>query len=304
MANGYTGLVTLYLAVFLLAINGLFAKSIPLDATAITLLRSIVAVAVIMSLIAIQKVNFKLTSRSKGLGVYGLGLLLTLHWISYFHSMQVSSVAVGMLALFSYPVITVFLDSFFTKKRPQTQDIIAGICMLLGVLIMVAPDILSAKPTSNNVHQPTNNLLAGAAWGVCSACLFAIRNTLQKHYFEHTASSTLMAHQLIAVIVLIIPFADYPRIQTLPVKGWGLVILLGIFSTALAHTLLSKALKLMPAKSVAMIGCLAPVFGALLAWGVLGEKPGLSVFIGGAIIIGISLNESRRMQVLSNPEKT
>ena len=37
-------------------------------------------------------------------------------WVSYFYAMQVSSVAIGVVALYTYPVITVFLEPLFHWK--------------------------------------------------------------------------------------------------------------------------------------------------------------------------------------------
>ena len=42
-----------------------------------------------------------------------LGIIMAVHWVMYFASMQYSSVSVGMIALFTFPVITVLLEPFF-----------------------------------------------------------------------------------------------------------------------------------------------------------------------------------------------
>jgi drug/metabolite transporter (DMT)-like permease len=38
------------------------------------------------------------------------GLLMCVHWVTYFHAMQVSTVAIGMIALYTYPVMSVLLE--------------------------------------------------------------------------------------------------------------------------------------------------------------------------------------------------
>jgi hypothetical protein len=37
-----------------------------------------------------------------------LGLILAVHWITFFHAIQVSSVAVGLLAFSTFPVFITF----------------------------------------------------------------------------------------------------------------------------------------------------------------------------------------------------
>ena len=49
------------------------------------------------------------------------GTLLTLHWVTYFFALQWSGVAVGMLSLFTFPIITVFLEPFFFKTKQYVK---------------------------------------------------------------------------------------------------------------------------------------------------------------------------------------
>ena len=63
-------------------------------------------------------------------GVYALGILLGIHWATFFHAMQVSSVAVGMLSLFSFPIITILLEPCFSKSRLALRDVAAGVLVV------------------------------------------------------------------------------------------------------------------------------------------------------------------------------
>ena len=82
MSYARLGLPALYLAIFLLALTGLFAKLIPLDATSIIQLRSVVAAMGIACFTALQKRSLKLSGIRIYAGVYGLGILLGLHWVA------------------------------------------------------------------------------------------------------------------------------------------------------------------------------------------------------------------------------
>jgi len=288
------GLATLYGSIFLLATNGLFAKSIPLDAMAMTQLRSVVASCVLIGFMAVQRSPLLLGSFKETIGVYLLGVVLGLHWITYFHAMQVSTVAIGMLALFSYPVITVIIEPLLLRRRPHFSDVLAGALVFFGIFTMVFDDILGGEFSSGTV--------VGAAWGFVSAILFALRNTVQKHYFAGTNSVTLMAHQTLAIACMLLPFLLMNPLSVRQVSGMSgetlvLVLALGCFSTATAHTLLSMSLKRLAAKSVALISCMTPLVGAALAWGFLDETPTLSVYVGGAIIMSVALFETLKKHI-------
>lgn len=282
MTDSRHSMSILYLAVFLLALNGLFAKLIPLDATSITQLRSVLAGATLLLLALLSRRRFLLDSAREYIGVYLIGVVLGLHWISFFHSMQISTVAIGMLSLFTYPVITVLIEPFFTRQKLQIADVLAGIVVLIGVFVMVKDDLQTFD----------NAAVQGVFWGVISAFLFAMRNLLQKYYYPAVSSDRLMLHQVIAISFMLLLFVDYPAVGDLNRGDWFTLLLLGMVSTAMGHTLLSYSLKQLPAKSIAMISCLQPIFATLFAWWLLQETPTVSVLLGGGIIVSVALYES------------
>jgi drug/metabolite transporter (DMT)-like permease len=282
MSHSRFGLPSLYLAIFLLALTGLFAKLIPLDAISIIQLRGMVAATGLALFSLLQKRNFRLPGIRAYAGVYALGLLLGVHWVTFFHAMQISSVAVGMLALFSYPMITILLEPLFTRQRIKTGDIVAGLIMFVGLVVMVGQDL-------NNLQ---GSVAQGVLWGVFSALLFALRNLFQKYHFNHVASDSLMFHQVVSVAVMLAVFVDYPEVRLLAAADFLKLALLGILSTAVAHTLLSFSLKQLSAKSTAIISCMQPVIATLLAWYVVKEMPGASILIGGGLVLSVAAYES------------
>ncbi len=282
MTQSKHSMSVLYAAVFLLALNGLFSKLIPLDATSITQLRSVLAAITLFVFAVARKRTYRLNNRREYAGVYLIGVILGLHWISFFHSMQVSTVAIGMLSLFTYPMITVLLEPFFSKQKLHGDDIVAAFVVLLGVFMMV----------KNDLHALHSEMVQGVLWGVLSAFLFALRNILQKYYYPGVPAERLMLHQVIAIGLMLFIFVDYPAVAQLNAKDVMTLILLGVISTAMAHTLLSYSLKHLPAKSIAMISCLQPFFAVLFAWLVLNEQPVMSVLLGGAIIVSVAVYES------------
>ncbi|MCK5782805.1 MAG: DMT family transporter [Desulfobacterales bacterium] len=282
MTKPSRGLFFLYPAVFLLSLTGLFAKLIPLDATSITQLRSSIAVGGFLIFYLFQKRTFRLVGFSQCVGIYGLGILLGVHWVTFFYAMQVSTVAVGMLSLFSFPMITILLEPFFIKEKHKLRDVVAGTLVLVGIAVMVSQDLTGID----------GSVIQGVFWGVLSAVLFSLRNLFQKYRFDNVTSDSLMFHQVVAVAVMLVPFIDYSQIASLAQIDWGKLLLLGILSTATAHTLLSYSLKLLPAKSIALIGCLQPLLATLLAWLVVQEVPQLPVILGGGIILSVAMYES------------
>ena len=272
----------LYTGILTLAVNGLFAKGIPLDATNITFLRSVIAALGIVAVLILFKRLKPVENKKTLLGIYGIGIIMGLHWVTFFHSMQISTIAIGMLSLFTFPIVTVFMEAAIHKRWPHWQDLLSAVFVLIGIALIIADEPI----------QMDSAALHGTLWGVFSALLFASRNVLQKYFFAGVSSDNLMLHQMLAIIMMLLFFIDLPDIHSLSNQDWLAVVTLGLISTAGAHTLIVISYKRLPAKTVAMISCLQPVIGALFGWLFINEQPSLYVMIGGMIILAVALYES------------
>ena len=115
------------------------------------------------------------------------------NFVCYFYALQWSNVAIGMLALFTFPVMTTLLEPLFFKTKFQ------GIHLLLGGLIVVG--IYFLAPTFDMESNMTKGLLIG----LISAFSWSLRNLLLKKTIANFNSSILMFYQLLVVMVLLFP---------------------------------------------------------------------------------------------------
>ncbi len=279
MKDSFKGLLAVHSAVLIFGLTALFSKLISLTALEITLLRSIFAVFIILAIFLWQKKSIKL-SQTKDYGiVILLGVLLALHWVTYFHAMQVSSIAVGVIALYTFPVITVFLEPLFHGENPHIKDIISALTVLFGIYLLV--------PEFSLNNQTTQGIL----WGVLSALFFALRNIIQGHYFKgYTARHSLFYQTLVTFIVLLpFSFEVIPDVTTIQ---WGQLLILGVFFTAVPHTLFAFSLLNLKAKTVSLVACVQVVYATVFAALLLSEWPQLSTVVGGLIVLSAAMYES------------
>ncbi len=85
-------------------------------------------------------------------------------------------------------------------------------------------------------------------------------------------------------MVLLAPLAPWFW-RPLSAGDWGLLLVLGVVCTALAHTLFIQALRGVSARLAAIASALEPVYGIALAWLLLGEAPAPRTLGGGAVIL-------------------
>jgi len=226
-----------------------------------------------------QKESIKLHSQKDYLIVLLLGVLLAAHWVTYFHAMQVSSVAVGVIALYTFPVITVFIEPMFHGERPHIKDIVSALAVLFGIYLLVPEFSLQDSTTQ------------GVLWGVFSALLFALRNIVQGRYFSAYPARHALFYQAAITIALLLPFggASIPEVSNFQ---WSQLLLLGVVFTALPHTLFAHSLLHFKAKTTSLIACLQVVYATFFAAVLLGEWPELTTVVGGMIVVTAAMYES------------
>lgn len=279
MTNSLKGLFSVHSAVLIFGLTALFSKLISLTALEITLLRSVFAALVILTVFLWQKKSLRLSNTKDYAIVILLGVLLALHWVTYFHSMQVSSIAVGVIALYTFPVITVFLEPLFHGERPHFKDVISALTVLFGIYLLVPEFSLN------------NDTTLGIFWGVLSALFFALRNIVQGRYFKgYTAKHSLFYQTLVTFIVLL-PFS-FEVIPQVSSNQWGQLLVLGLFFTAVPHTLFAFSLLNLKAKTVSLVACVQVVYATTFAALILSEWPQLSTAIGGLIVVSAAMYES------------
>ena len=279
MKNHTEGLLSVHSAVLIFGLTALFSKLIALTAVEITLLRSVFAVAAIGIYIKYLNDSLKLNNKRDYLIAMLLGFLLGTHWVTYFHAMQVSSIAVGIISLYTFPVITVFLEPFFHGERPHIKDIISAIVVLFGIYLLVPEFSID------------NETAIGVFWGVLSAFLFAMRNIIHRRYFKAYPARHALFYQTMTVILLLTPFSAQV-IPEVTQTQWLQLLALGIFFTALPHTLFANSLLHLKAKTVSLVACIQVVYGTLFATLFLSEIPDLTTIAGGLIVITAAAYET------------
>lgn len=279
MQHSREGLLAVHAAVLIFGFTALFSKLLSLPALDITFYRSIFALLAIALYMAYKQQSYFLQRPQDYFMAGLLGALLAVHWVSYFYAMQVSTIAVGVIALYTFPVITVFLEPLFHGEKPHIIDIIVSFVVLFGIYLIV-PDF-----------SLDNNTTIGVLAGVFSALMMSLRNIMQRRYFSAYKASQALFYQVIVVIVVLFAFTDTAIID-IEEKQWWLLILLGIVFTALPHTLFSHGLIHLKAKTASLIACVQVVYAAVFAAVLLGEWLSWNVVAGGLIVISAAMFES------------
>ena len=117
-----------------------------------------------------------------------------------------------------------------------------------------------------------------------SALSYAVLTLLNKGFMDrYSGTKTAFYEQLTAAIVLL-PFVLKAGVKP-TATDIGLLLALGVITTALAHTLFITSLKALPAQLAGVFSSVETVYGILFAFLLLGEAPSARELIGAGIIL-------------------
>ncbi|HMC01148.1 MAG TPA: DMT family transporter [Flavobacteriaceae bacterium] len=282
MKNQYNNhLLQLLLSTAFISTSGVLGRYIDLPTPVTIWWRCLLGSLFLYLFCRYRKYNLKVSSKKDIYRILLSSIFLGTHWITYFYALKLSNVALGMLSIFTFPIITVFLEPIFYKTKLDFMHIILGIMVILGIYIL-APEF-----------DFQSSQVRGILLGVFSAFCYALRNLILKGQVVRYNGTILMTQQILILSVVLLPFLlvmDTSNIKT----QFPYVILLALFTTAIGHTLFIHCLKYFSVSAASIIKSLQPVLGITMAYVFLNEIPEFNTFIGGSLILATVIIESFR----------
>lgn len=219
-----------------------------------------------------------------------MGVILAVHWVTLFHSIQISTVAIGLLTFSSFPIFVTFLEPIFFGERLRAFDILISLAVFLG-LVLVIPEF-----------DLSNNFTLGVLWGTFSGFTFAVLSILNRKFVANYSALTVTLYQAAVACLILLSFVGDSALSVTG-RELGQLILLGVVFTALAHSLFIRGMRVVKAQLASVIACLEPVYGILIALAILHEVPSLREILGGAVIICAIVYATKRSSRLADEKK-
>jgi drug/metabolite transporter (DMT)-like permease len=282
MENSHNkNLFQLLLATLFISTSGVLGKYIALPTEVIILCRASFSTVFIYLFCRFKKVDLKIKSKKDFFSFTISGFFMAAHWITYFIALKLSNVALGMLSLYTFPVITALLEPLFSKQKLNTIHVFLAILVLIGGYILVPHFSIE------------NDQLKGVLFGIVSAFCYALRNLTLKKHVNNYNGSVLMLHQMIIISILLTPvlfFSDFSNFES----QLSLLILIALLTTSIGHTMMVNSLKHFSVSTASIISSVQPIFGIIIAYIFVSEIPSVNTFIGGGLILSTVIIESVR----------
>lgn len=146
-------------------------------------------------------------------------------------------------------------------------------------------------------------LNAGDLWVLATALTYALYIVYLGEVADRASAPSLAAlqHVPMALLAWLWALPGIGQLTRLPWSTWFAVLYLGGIATALVALMQTFAQRVVPAQTAALIFVLEPVFAAVFAFVLLGERLGLAGWVGGALVVGAMLVSQLRARPLSTP---
>ena len=274
--NNKKNILWLHISVMLFSISGVIGQFVEVPSVLVAMGRVVCSSILLFILTRVKKESLKLESRKDYILIMLTGIVLAIHWTSFFQSIQVSSVAIGTITFSTFPLFLTFIEPIVFKEKLRMKSIVSAVILMIGVLITI-PEF-----------SMENQVTVGIIWGMVSSFTYAII-TLGNRYFsrKYIGRVVCLYEQGTAAIVLL-PAAFLVPAVWRPQDIVG-VMMIGFFCTAFAYSLYVSAQKGVRAQTAGLISGMETVYGIIYALILLGEVPSGREILGGIVILGVAL---------------
>jgi len=281
-----TALVQIHLCVVLWGFTAILGKAITLRALPLVWWRMTLVATALLLLPRFWKGLAKLSPRL--IATYlGIGVIVAVHWISFYGSIKLSNASVAATCMALAPVFVAFIEPVLVGRRFDIRELFFGIAVIPGVILVVG-----GIPSQMRI---------GLVVGILSALLAAIFGTLNKRYIQYVGPLTVTGLEMTAGVVcltllaLVLPASDLVLVKP-NTHDMILLVVLAMGCTLLPFALSLVALRQLRAFTTALAVNMEPVYAIFLAIVLLGEQRELHLgfYLGVAIIFVVVFSHARR----------
>lgn len=267
-------LVILHFTVFIWGFTGILGVLITVSAVYLVWYRLLIASSSLFLYFKFNKTTFKVKGNTF-LKLIATGALVGGHWILFFASIKLSTVAVTLVCLSSITLFTAIFEPIINKTRISKLEIMAGALIIIGIIVIFKFET-----------QYTKGIITGLISAVCGS-LFSILNA---RHVKKTEAPVIAFYELSGALVWVSIFLlatnGFNKSMILKPTDIGYLFILGTVCTSLAYVAGVSVMRELSAFRVALITNLEPVYGIVMSFLFFGDMRKMTMgFWVGAIII-------------------
>ncbi len=283
-------LIILHTAVFLAGWTGIFGRLIALSGIPLVWYRILIGVATLALVMAASGRLHKVALPAL-LRIAACGILLALHWVCFYASIQASNVSVGVACIATTCFFTTLFNPMIGHKKFSWPEVLISFISIAGVLLIFSVDV---------------RYRLGITFGLLSAAIYSVFAILNVNETERSGEDTetmlfweLVGGALFLTLCMPVHARIFPAEPHTPAGIEILwLLLLGSFFTIVPFLFQLKALRKLSAFTVNLTYNLEPVYSIIIAAILFDEvhEVGWSFWAGLALIILSVVLQTRRIK--------
>ena len=266
----------LHLVVLIYGFTAILGKLISLPAAQLVWYRMLIALIAFYIFLKWRDTDLAV-DRKQFVKLFGIGIIVALHWIAFFGAIKIANVSVALGCLATSTLFTSLLEPFFFRKRINAVEVIVGLLIIFGLYL---------------IFRFETNYSLGIVVALAAAFLAGLFSVLNKKMIVHQKASVISFYEMlgglscITIYLLVSGWGKFPLSIPSP-TDFACLLALGIICTAYAFAVQVKIMKHLSAYIVALTINLEPVYGILMAYFLFGETEHMTrgFYFGTAIIL-------------------
>ena len=266
----------LHFIVFIWGFTAVLGKLISLDALPLVWYRMLIAVSIIFVYIKMAKISLQV-SRRLLFGFLFSGLVIAMHWFTFFQAIKVSNISVTLACLSTGALFASVLEPLFYGKKIVFYEVLFGLFVVFGLGI---------------IFRVEGNYIEGILLALTSAFLSALFSVINGKFAKDNDAAVITYYELLGGVgffslYLLFNGSFTQDFFTISLEDLLWLLVLGSFCTAYAFLASVKVMKYLTPYTVMLTINLEPIYGIIL--GILvfteSEKMSADFYIGAAIIL-------------------
>ncbi len=282
----------LHFIVFIWGFTAILGALISVSAIPLVFLRVVLASFTLAIFFLIKRTSFKIDK----VGLLKLllgGVLIALHWITFFHAIKVSNISTTLVTMSTSAVFVALFDPLFNNRKILGYEVFLAALALVGFVI---------------IFQISDDYRLGVFYALTSAIIlafFSILNgkNIKKYKAVHIAFYELFFASIFIFVVLLFQGDFIGSISKTSLSDLMYLLILATICTAYPFVVVTNLLHKMSPFTIVLTNNLEPVYGILLAILIFGskEKMDITFYIGALFIFSaVILNGLMKLKAKYN----
>ncbi|WP_343634986.1 DMT family transporter [Fluviicola sp.] len=270
--------ILMHLVIFMWGFTGILGKLIHIDAQYLVWHRILIAFLSLLIGLYFLKMPMRIHNRKAMLKVFGTGIIVALHWITFYSAIKLSTASLGILCLSTATLHVTWIEPIVFKKKFSWIEFLFGALVIFGIYFV------------SSDFDETQYLALGL--GLVSALCAGFFSVFNAKLAEEVPSSAITLHEMGIGLVFLSGMLLYngkldSNLFNMSGSDFAWLLFLGICCTSFAFVATIEVMKKLGAFTVSLSINLEPVYTILLAIPILHEDELLNgnFYAGSAMII-------------------